>query len=155
MNTRWHTLAEGLLGAVMIGFMVPGPVGGQGAETAALGCRVTLAPSADTDGDGLPDPMEAWLGTDYRDPDQDHDTMTDGWEVFHSLSPTNATGDDGPAADIDADGASNVQEYLADTDPRDETSCLRITAISRGSSTVLVTWKGGVNAWQRLESAVS
>ena len=33
----------------------------------------------DTDGDGLPDAIEAQYGTDPNDPDTDKDTMSDGW----------------------------------------------------------------------------
>ena len=51
--------------------------------------------------------------------------MPDDWETAYGLNP-NDPGD----ADLDADGdgMSNLQEYLAGTNPRDASSNLRLTA---------------------------
>jgi hypothetical protein len=40
--------------------------------------------------------------------------MPDGWEVANRLNPLVADA----SADLDADGLSNLQEYLSGTDPR-------------------------------------
>lgn len=44
-------------------------------------------PAKDTDSDGLTDVEELLYGTDFRDPDTDHDTFLDGNEVFHRYDP--------------------------------------------------------------------
>ncbi|MBI3878789.1 MAG: tandem-95 repeat protein [Verrucomicrobia bacterium] len=53
-----------------------------------------------------------------------------------------------PDADPDGDGFTNLQEYLADTNPRDPRSALAITAVQPGATnnTFVVTWSamGGV-----------
>jgi len=48
-------------------------------------------------------------------PDSDRDGIPDDWEKLHGLNPNDAT--DGPG-DSDADGYTNVEEYLNRTDPR-------------------------------------
>jgi hypothetical protein len=67
----------------------------------------------DDDNDGLSDLEELAIGTDPRNDDTDHDAMTDGWEVSNRLNPLS----DDSAQDLDGDGLTNLEEYLADTDP--------------------------------------
>jgi hypothetical protein len=78
----------------------------------------------DTDNDSYP-PGEgnAWdfdelliHGTDPAAHDTDGDGMWDGWEIHHSLLPTNDTD---RFADGDSDGLINYREFLRDTDPWD------------------------------------
>ena len=58
------------------------------------------APIVDSDGDGLPDE----------------------WEELYGLDADSDEGDDGADGDPDDDGATNLEEYDAETDPRDEDS---------------------------------
>jgi len=52
-------------------------------------------------------------------PDADADSLPDDWETQYGVTD--------PAGDPDHDGASNLQEYLAGTNPTDEQSWLRLT----------------------------
>ena len=71
-----------------------------------------LVPGADTDGDGLPD----------------------AWEL------TTLAG--GPGDDADGDGKTNLEEYLAGTDPNDPASALVITNYTpAGGTSATLTWK--------------
>lgn len=76
----------------------------------------TIAPSADTDGDG----------------------MADAWERqnFGNLSAS-------AAADADGDGMSNLQEYLAGTNPNDANDKLVVTTYTTapGGTLATLTWK--------------
>lgn len=60
---------------------------------AVFSLRLEMVPSFDNDGDGMPD----------------------DWEILHGLNPT--VNDSG--GDPDMDGLTNLQEYLASTNPRD------------------------------------
>lgn len=67
----------------------------------------------DTDGDGLLDCEERFLGTDRRLPDSDGDRLVDGLELRAGTDPTVADADRDP----DFDGISNRDEVRAGTDP--------------------------------------
>jgi hypothetical protein len=107
-----------------------------GAEITALYAAGSAGKcKTDTDGDGLTDLQENFLGTNPNDADTDNDGLTDGDEVFvHYTDPNNADTDgDGLSdgwewnhfgnfaedgnGDYDNDGATNLQEYMDGTDP--------------------------------------
>lgn len=72
--------------------------------------------------------------------DSDGDGLADAWEYLHFNNLTAKAADD-----ADKDGMTNLQEYLADTDPLDDKDNLRITAYSAAlapSSTMSInlTW---------------
>lgn len=52
---------------------------------------------------------------DYNAIDSDGDRMTDAWETTYGLDPNNAEDADG---DLDNDGFSNYDEFIAKTDPK-------------------------------------
>lgn len=94
--------------------------------------------------------------------DTDADGMPDVWENAHAFNlndPADA------AQDADIDGQTNLAEYRAGTDPRDPNSALRITAITRETSDVRVSWttagshnyllQGGTNLAGSITSNVS
>ncbi len=70
--------------------------------------------------------------------DADHDGIPDAWELanFGNLITANAAGD------YDGDGLSDLNEYIAGTDPKDPGSNLRITSCVAGSggSPTSLTW---------------
>jgi hypothetical protein len=67
----------------------------------------------DTDGDGE---------RDYTDTDDDNDQLPDTWEEDNGLDPLDSTGENGKDGDLDKDGWTNYEEYMAGTDPADNTS---------------------------------
>jgi hypothetical protein len=80
------------------------------------GVRTTvLRAGADSDGDGIPD----------------------AWEYLKAGSLRVLSGS---GHDADSDGASDVAEYGADTDPQDGASLLAFTALSRLDATNRLTW---------------
>jgi subtilisin family serine protease len=80
------------------------------------GGRLNLQRMVDTDGNGLPD----W------------------WELQYF---GHLTGTD-PNADPDHDGMSNLEEWLAGTNPTNAASCLRLTPLSvTNASSIVVSWQ--------------
>ena len=75
----------------------------------------------------LPDPNTAnntLVLANYVWADNDRDGMADTWELAHGFNPADPLD---ALLDTDGDGQSNLAEYLAETDPRDPASALRIT----------------------------
>jgi T5SS/PEP-CTERM-associated repeat protein len=75
------------------------------------------------------------------------DGLPNGWKQQYGLNPLSSSGNNGPNGDPDGDGMSNLQEYLAGTDPTNSSSALRITTVVRQGADVLITWQtvGGKN----------
>lgn len=59
--------------------------------------------------------------------DSDSDAIPDGWKHAHGLNPLVATP---PNQDSDADGSPDLQEWQADTNPKDASSYFRITDVN-------------------------
>ncbi len=84
----------------------------------------------------------AKVQTDFIEPgiDSDGDGITDAWELGYTNILTAFTA----TSDTDGDGASDLNEHLADTNPFDPDDLLRITLYSTlfgsGSETNTLTW---------------
>lgn len=86
--------------------------------------NTTLPPPVDGDGDGMPDSWEIeFFGNTFRN----------------------------GVADWDDDGANDLAEYLADTNPTNSVSFLRITTMSMVPAGLMVGWSGGNAATQYLQ----
>jgi hypothetical protein len=74
------------------------------------------------------DSFNSNIASTYGNPDdRDGDGMPNDWEVMHLFDPDDASD---AAEDADMDGATNLQEYLAGTDPRNAASLLRLELVS-------------------------
>ena len=80
--------------------------------------------------------------------DADSDGIPNGWEQQYGLDPFDPSD---AVRDDDGDGFSNLQEYLAGTNPKDVNSRLRILAINPQGDDVRIRWttgRGRTNAVQ-------
>ncbi|HUJ11340.1 MAG TPA: TIM-barrel domain-containing protein [Verrucomicrobiae bacterium] len=90
------------------------------------------------------------------DLDSDSDGIPDWWMLGYFDHPTGQAGDHSLFNDdADGDGLSNLQEYLAGTDPTDPNSSLRITNIRIVSNDTVVTWTTQPNKTNQLERSNS
>jgi hypothetical protein len=79
--------------------------------------------------------------------DTDHDGIADAWE----LSYTNSLAAFSDTSDTDGDGLSDLEEYLADTNPLDPDDQLQITDFSGEGSYNLLGWTSKPSRLYRVE----
>jgi hypothetical protein len=92
--------------------------------------------------------------------DTNANSLPDEWETSHGFGPANPALRD---ADVDGDGATNLEEFLAGTDPTDAASVLRVAipstaggvqisfgAISNRTYSVLYRDTPGGGPWTKL-----
>jgi hypothetical protein len=84
--------------------------------------------------------------------DTDGDGMPDSWEVAHGLNPNDPSDAN---RDDDGSGFTNLQEYLAGTDPANPASCFHITSAVVTGNDMQVTFTSVLDKNYILESATS
>ena len=85
--------------------------------------------------------------------DTDNDGMGDEWEVANGLNPSDPSDAN---IDSDGDGATNVEEFKADTDPMDSNSNLRILVLEDPTgdlNSIRVVWPSSPNVQYTIESS--
>jgi hypothetical protein len=120
-------------------------------ETSIFGSITNRNGTGDFDNDSLIDLAEYEHSTNPTNTDTDVDQLPDGWEVANGLNPLSNMGDNGTTGDPDGDEAANLAEYVADTQPTNADSVLRIFTIKPEHGGMRVDWKGGIQAWQFLD----
>lgn len=124
----------------------------QGEYASDYSNEFTVTTPLDTDGDCIPDDMEAAYGTDPMLFSSGNNGISDGWWISHGMSPF---GD--PNANPDGDGRSNYQEFLDCTDPLTADSAPNpgATAPLAPSALTLTTLDSGHNdlAWTNNSAA--
>lgn len=101
------SIASATVDGTLIPFEIELLVGGLPARTSS---QTLLAhPATDQDTDGI---------ANVFDPDDDNDGMPDWWELLYGFNPLNPAD---AGQDADGDGHTNLQEFLAGTNPRDDT----------------------------------
>lgn len=119
----------------------------------ALGRAVSYANFVTTTGnllDSAPDGV-LFQGVTPDAKDTDLDGLPDDWEIRYFGSIDKYSWNDDP----DGDGFDNLHEYLADTNPNDKTSYLRLSAARYASGGISLHWTGGVEATQYLQRCVT
>jgi len=71
------------------------------------------------------------------------------WQIQYFGSTNNPAAD--PGADPDGDGFTNLQEFMAGTDPTNSASAFRILSITAQGNDMLVTWQTGVGRTNALQ----
>ena len=110
---------------------------------AATGVRITATSSAITGQTGAFNVPAALADTDG-------DSIPDSWESANGLNPNIADS----ALDTDGDGATNLAEYRAGTDPQSPASRFLITAeTTPGASQFSIAWPGVAGKLYRLSTS--
>ncbi len=87
----------------------------------------------------------------HPDLDSDGDGLLNGWEQQYFGNPLSALA----TADNDLDGANNLQEQAANTNPNSADSVLKFTDIQSTNGSITLTWKGGQSVRQVVQQANS
>ncbi len=104
-------------------------------DSALLGSGMTLG-----DGNEVTiAPIEIQLALPV-DLDTDGDGLPDEWELAFGLKANDPAGANGASGDPDGDGSTNIEEFLAGTDPTDPRSCLKLTLRVVGAQRVRLEW---------------
>ena len=102
-------------------------------------------------GTGIPNNTYGWGRVDALAAlglnDTDGDGMPDWWELWHNLNPNDPSD---AALDSDNDGITNLNEYIAGTDPQDKTDYFHIASITAGTNCVL-SFQSALNRLYTLE----
>jgi glycosidase len=86
----------------------------------------------------------------------DTDGIPDWWRLAYFSHATGLAADGSRASDDpDGDGRTNLQEYLAGTDPTNVTSVLRITNTQRSGNDVVLTFIGSENKYYQVQQTSS
>ena len=80
--------------------------------------------------------------------DSDHDGIPDDVELANGFNPNLAAD---ALLDADGDGVNNLMEYLADTNPRNPASVLRITSLARSGQNVIISFPTSAQKRYRAE----
>ncbi|MDB0068426.1 sulfatase-like hydrolase/transferase [Akkermansiaceae bacterium] len=86
-----------------------------------------------------------------RIPDNDGDSMPNAYEIANGLDPDWPLDANG---DLDGDGATNLAEFIAGTNPTDDNDVLHISAFDLQSSTVNVSWPSIAGRTYKLERSL-
>ena len=88
-----------------------------------------------------------WNGVLTDPADTDLNGLPDDWERLYFGGLGQTTWSDDP----DHDGFNNRQEYMADTNPTNGASFLRMTSVSPSPDGLVIQWQGGIQATQFLQ----
>jgi hypothetical protein len=82
------------------------------------------------------------IGTMVLDPNLSAtgDGLPNWWKEQYGLDPLSTNGVNGVNGDPDGDGMSNLEEFLAGTNPTNSASSLHVTSVVRTGNDVRVTW---------------